>query len=151
MATCFIDTTTLLYSLDQEEPEKQITAREWLKTLRDTGQMMMSVQVLNECYWSASRKARFEAGRTQLREFLDGYRYWATAALDHDLLPECWKLQDRYGVQFWDGLLLASANRAGCRWFLSEDLNDGQLYGDVRAINPFRHAPQDVLGPRATS
>ncbi len=45
-----------------------------------------------------------------------------------------------------DALLLASANAAGCRHFLTEDLNDGQLYGDVRVVDPFRHAPEDVLG-----
>ena len=40
---------------------------------------------------------------------------------------QAWALQDRYGVQFRDALLLASANAANCRWFLSEDLNDGQV------------------------
>ncbi len=43
------------------------------------------------------------------------------------------------------------ANAAGCGHFLSEDLNDGQVYGSVRVINPFRHAPDDVLGPALSS
>jgi predicted nucleic acid-binding protein len=45
--------------------------------------------------------------------------------------------------------LLASANDAGCEYFLSEDLNDGQTYGAVTVVNPFRHAPADVLGAAA--
>jgi hypothetical protein len=33
-----------------------------------------------------------------------------------------------------------------CTHFLSEDLNDGQAYGELVAVDPFRHAPEDVLG-----
>ena len=33
---------------------------------------------------------------------------------------------------------LASAEAAGCDEFLTEDLNDGQTYGSVRAVNPFK-------------
>ncbi len=69
-----------------------------------------------------------------------------TAPLDFDTILGAWALQDRYGVRIWDALLLASANAVGSSHFLTEDLNDGQIYGGVQAINPFRHEPQDVLG-----
>jgi predicted nucleic acid-binding protein len=62
------------------------------------------------------------------------------------VLQRGWLIQDRYGLRFWDALLVASANAAKCAYFLSEDLNDGQAYGSVVAIDPFRHAPEDVLG-----
>ena len=39
---------------------------------------------------------------------------------------------------FFDSLLLASAERDGCGVLYTEDLNDGQLYGAVRAVNPFK-------------
>ena len=35
-------------------------------------------------------------------------------------------------------MLLVAAEDAGCDEFLSEDLNDGQLYCGVRAVNPFK-------------
>jgi predicted nucleic acid-binding protein len=76
---------------------------------------------------------------------------WTKAPLLADTLGEAFSMEDRYGVRFWDALLLASANAAGSAYFLSEDLNDGQLYGAVRAINPFRHTPEDVLGAAARS
>ena len=41
-------------------------------------------------------------------------------------------------TQFYDSLMLAAAESAGCGEILTEDLNDGQLYGTVRAINPFK-------------
>jgi hypothetical protein len=77
---------------------------------------------------------------------LADYMVWATAPLGVDVLTGAWELQDRHSVGFWDALLLASASAARCKHFLTEELNDGQLYGDVRVVDPFRHAPEDVLG-----
>ena len=44
----------------------------------------------------------------------------------------------RYELQFYDSLLLATAEALGCDEFLTEDLNDGQMYGSVKAVNPFK-------------
>ncbi len=38
----------------------------------------------------------------------------------------------------YDSLLLASASEIGCDEFISEDLNDGQIYCGMRAVNPFK-------------
>ena len=40
----------------------------------------------------------------------------------------------------WDALILTSAKKAGCAVVYTEDLNDGQKYGSVKAVNPFRGA-----------
>jgi len=34
---------------------------------------------------------------------------------------------------------------AGCTHLLTEDLQDGQDLDGIRVVNPFRHAPADVL------
>jgi predicted nucleic acid-binding protein len=107
----------------------------------------MSPQVLNESYWVVARKPAFAHARAMIRSYLGDHRAWTTAPLEAQTLFDAWALEDRYGIGFWDALLLASANSAGCAVFLSEDLNDGQTYGRVKAVNPFRHAPADVLGP----
>ncbi|MBM3569408.1 MAG: PIN domain-containing protein [Alphaproteobacteria bacterium] len=41
----------------------------------------------------------------------------------------------RYGL--FDGLLLATVERAGCRVLLSEDMADGRKFGAVTILNPF--------------
>jgi predicted nucleic acid-binding protein len=106
----------------------------------------MSPQVLNECYSVVWRKPAFAHARPIIRAYLADYGVWTTAPLQADTTFQAWEIADRYQVGFWDALLLASANAARCTHFLSEDLNDGQVYGTVQAVNPFRHAPQDVLG-----
>jgi hypothetical protein len=44
-------------------------------------------------------------------------------------------------LSFWDPLIVAAARAAGCDRILSEDLTDGELYGSVTVVNPFRHDP----------
>jgi len=142
----FVDSTTLLYTLDPTEAPKRTRCVLWLKSLRLLGSLMMSPQVLNETYSVVMRKPAFGSARGGIRAHLSDYAAWATAPLNVEVLVAGWRLQDRFRVPFRDCLLLASANAAGCGFFLSEDLNDGQVYGDVRVIDPFRHAPSDVLG-----
>ena len=37
-----------------------------------------------------------------------------------------------------DSLLLATAEANGCSEFISEDLNDGQIYCGMKIVNPFK-------------
>ncbi|MDQ2859921.1 MAG: PIN domain-containing protein [Pseudomonadota bacterium] len=142
----FVDSTTLLYTLDPTDVRKRAGCVLWLKTLRLSGALTMSPQVLNETYSVVMRKPAFGMARAGIRTHLSDYAAWVTAPLNVEVLVAGWRLQDRFRVPFWDCLLLASANAAGCAFFLSEDLNDGKVYGEVRVIDPFRHAPADVLG-----
>ena len=107
-------------------------------------QLVLNRQVLHETYWVLRRKPAFAAPREAARRYVMAYEQWAAApsvGMEH-----AWRLEDRYGLGLWDALLMASARAAHCDCFLSEDLNDGQQYDGVTAINPFRHAPEDVLG-----
>jgi predicted nucleic acid-binding protein len=143
----FADSTTILYPLDPTEVDKGRICETWLRMVRPSGTLVLAMQVLNEVHSAVWRKPVFNLARAGLRDHLRAYHPFCTAPPQTPVIQEqAWALQDRYGVQFWDALLLASANAANCRWFLSEDLNDGQVYGGVTAINPFRHKPEDVLG-----
>lgn len=48
------------------------------------------------------------------------------------------EIKNRYDIQFYDAMMLAAAERAGASEFYTEDLNDGQLYCDIKAVNPFK-------------
>ncbi|HEX6860666.1 MAG TPA: PIN domain-containing protein [Caulobacteraceae bacterium] len=132
--------------LTGQDLEKRSRAREWLRRLGPSDRVILSPQVLNEAYSVLTLKHRLHPVDDGVRVALARYMRWVRAPLDVDTIAAAWALQDRYNLRIWDALLLASANLAGCGYFLSEDLNDGQQYGVVQAINPFRHAPEDVLG-----
>ncbi len=48
----------------------------------------------------------------------------------------------RLGI--WDAVILSVASRAGCRLLLSEDMQDGFIWGGVTVLNPFA-SPQPAL------
>jgi predicted nucleic acid-binding protein len=57
-----------------------------------------------------------------------------------------WRVQDHYRISFWDSLVVAAAQRAGCR-ILTEDLQDGQDFDGVIVVNPFRYPPGEFEDP----
>lgn len=143
----FVDSTTLIYLRDRRDPAKQRMCAAWLKTLIRRGLLTVNPQVLNEVYWVLRRKRQLGVTRDQARRTIRFFLPYATARTSSALMAPAWRLEDGAGVVYYDALLLASAREAGCGHFLSEDLNDGQLYAGVQVVNPFRHRPEDVLGP----
>lgn len=47
------------------------------------------------------------------------------------------ELARRFRINYFDAALLAAAERLGAPVFYTEDLNHNQVYGSVRAVNPF--------------
>jgi predicted nucleic acid-binding protein len=149
MKSVFVDSNVVIYSLNAGDPAKQSVAQAWLSRLARSGDLVLSPQVTNETYSVVTRKLRLHPIGDGVRDSIELLEPGVTAPLDFDVLRLAWQFGDRYQVAFWDALLLASANIAGCSHFLSEDLSDGQAYGAVTVVDPFRHRPEDVLG-RAT-
>jgi hypothetical protein len=59
-------------------------------------------------------------------------------------------LHAHLGYSWWDCLLVASALKLGCTFFLSEDLQDGQRIAvttdqSLTIVNPFAHSPEQIL------
>jgi predicted nucleic acid-binding protein len=46
----------------------------------------------------------------------------------------------QFRLAYYDGAILAAAERLGCGTVLSEDMADGQSYGGVTVRNPFRES-----------
>ena len=53
--------------------------------------------------------------------------------------------EDRLGLSYWDCLIVAAAQAAGCDYLLSEDLQDGQRLDSVTVINPLAHQRETIL------
>jgi len=72
---------------------------------------------------------------------------WQPVVSDSRLVEEAWSKQDRYKASWWDSLIVAAAQSASCRYLLSEDFQDGQIFDDLEVINPFRHEPESLFQP----
>lgn len=54
------------------------------------------------------------------------------------MLDDALAIKARYQLSSWDSAIVAAAKAADCREILSEDMGDGQDYGGVRVLNPFK-------------
>ena len=57
--------------------------------------------------------------------------------IDAQLVERAIETLRRYGISYWDALIVAAAERSGCRKLLSEDLNADQRYHGIVVVNPF--------------
>lgn len=138
----FVDTNVLLYSFDSRHPAKNEQATSWLDYLWNTSNGRMSWQVLNEFYENAVRK--FGVQPSDARKAVSVFTMWQPSGIDFDLVQRAWYWMDQARLTYWDSLILASAERLGCSFLLSEDFQAGREYGTVRIISPFKQQPQDL-------
>lgn len=140
-----VDTNVLLYACDDRDPEKQATAQRWLEVLAAREAGVVTPQVIGEMHAVAAR-GKIALEPTELRRIMLGLRPWSTGATDLELIGRAWSLHGRTRFQWWDCVILAGAIRAGCRYLLSEDYEDGRTIDGTTIVNPFRTDPMTLLG-----
>ncbi len=133
----FVDTNVLLYSISTvpAESDKAAKARELLSS-RD---LVLSVQVLQEFYVQAARPSRpSPLTHDEVVAFIRTWRRFPTQDVTLSVLEDALAIKARWQLSYWDSAILAAARQAGCDEVLSEDMNDGQDYGGVKVVNPFK-------------
>lgn len=135
-ARLFIDTNILIYALDPATPQKRATSADLLRRTINSHILALSPQNLNECYRVLTQRRQL-VPRQAAQAFLAHLMPWCIAPLDAQTTVKAWAVQDEAGLAWWDALLVAAALRAGCKLFISEDMQDGQLIFGMRIANPF--------------
>lgn len=133
----FLDTNVLIYSIDGNDPAKQAVARDIVVSAVRGGGFLISAQVLNEFSNIALLKLKLSVEET--RKFVSFFGRIGVVSLESRWTDAALLLKQRYETQFFDSLLLVAAQENGCDEILTEDLNDGQMYGSVKAVNPFKN------------
>jgi predicted nucleic acid-binding protein len=137
-ALVFVDTNVLLYARDAGQPRKQPVAQDWLATLWRTRSGRISTQVLSEYYVNATRKLAPRMPEADAWDDVRALLQWRPRAVDADLLQRGREVMSRHRLGWWDSLVVAAARAEGCAILLSEDLQDGGVYGGVTVRDPFR-------------
>ena len=102
----------------------------------DSGDFIISEQVLNE--FSSIALSKLKISKDAIKEYLKFFREMAIVPFPENAAERGLDIAERYQLQFYDSLLLATAEANGCSEFISEDLNDGQIYCEMKAVNPFK-------------
>jgi len=133
----FLDTNVVVYAYDDSNPRKQEVAR---RLLREgvSGKIVISTQVLGEFASTMLHKVSPPATADAVMKGLDALAAIRLVVPDAELVRRAVQARAAYGIHFYDGMIVAAAERAGCQRILSEDLNAGQEYFGVTVSNPFR-------------
>jgi predicted nucleic acid-binding protein len=133
---CFLDTNVLFYAamarfVDPAKPERA-------RLLMMETYFGLSGQVMQEFFVNATRKTARPLTIAEALDWLEGLRQRPFAMLDLDLVRRGAEIAERYRIAYWDGAIVAAAERLGAPIVYSEDLSHGQTDGSVRVENPFR-------------
>ena len=130
------DTNVLVYATAAIADDRATRARELMARAMRAANSILLLQSLAEFSSVAIRKARIpvqDIGRI--------LQAWCAVlpiqpADDSDLFRALEAVRT-HRLAFWDGMLWASAHRAGVKHMLTEDFQDGFVMQDVTFINPF--------------
>jgi predicted nucleic acid-binding protein len=135
MSKTFIDTNIVVCANDKRDSVKQKIAVDLISTLMDSGQGVISTQVLQEYAVTALQKLHQRPDaviRTiAILEQLE------VVQQNPEMIRKAVELKTLYQISFWDACIVSNAVAAGCSTIISEDLNTGQFYSGVAVINPF--------------
>ena len=139
----FFDTNILLYSATDQDPRKGDIARELIAhaiTVNHDG--CISTQVLGE--FANVMIGKLQQTQETVDGYLDYFRDLLKTDVTIDLVRHAIDVKEEYGIQFFDALIVSTAEKLGCTEIVSEDLNPDQTYRGMAVVNPFG-GTSDVL------
>jgi predicted nucleic acid-binding protein len=140
----FVDANVLVYSRDASEPKKQARAMAWMTHLWETQSGRLSFQILQEFYVTVTEKLKPGLDSAEARSDVRSFLAWRPITIDGRVIEGAWLIQDQLKFSWWDALILSAAQVAGCRYLLSEDLQENQELGQLTILNPFRTDPASL-------
>ena len=132
----FFDSNLLVYTDDQDAPEKQSQALDLLERARHSRKGVLSTQVLQEYFVSSVRKLGVPA--QVARRKVEIFSRFELVRIDSDDILAAIDLHRLHQFHFWDALILRAALRSGCSVLYSEDLQSGRKVEGLEIVNPFR-------------
>ena len=126
----FVDTNILVYALLDDSP-KQRAALDLLQS-----GCVISTQVLNEFTNVARKKAKLEW--QEIQDLSNAIQSLAeTVPLDVATHNRALTIAQTYGFSFYDSLIVAAAQKSGCNFLFTEDMQHGQKIETLMISNPF--------------
>ena len=134
----FLDTNVLVYAYDRSAGQKHSIAAQVVETCWVEENGCLCIQVLQEFFVTVTRKISAPLDLPTARQIVADLAHWRLQAPDVAHLLDAIDLQQTYQLSFWDAMVVQSAVSLGCAQLLSEDLSHGQIFGEVKIVNPFK-------------
>ena len=138
----FLDANILVYCIDPAGGPRRAAATDIVR--RASGGASIAEQVLFEFTHVAVRKLgmpRDQAVAT-VQSLMQNFKI---ALPPHDIVDKALDMMLTYKISIWDARLLAVCSTGGADTLLSEDLQDGGIYGSITVVNPFEASNGAIL------
>jgi predicted nucleic acid-binding protein len=137
-ARFFIDTNVFVYSFDDRQPDKKVRSLAIISDALQTGNGMISWQVVQEFLNVSTRKFLVPLKPEDATLYLQKVLHPLCQVFpDVNLYSAALDIMTKSGYSFYDSLIIASSQHCGCETLYSEDLHSGHQVDRVKVINPF--------------
>ena len=134
----FLDTNIFVYSFDKSAPGKRAQAIALIADALESGNGIISSQVIQEFLNVATRKFKTPMDLSQSLIYLNKVlNPLCQVSPDLEYYTSALQLQEEIGYSFYDSLILAGAMHGGCKVLLTEDMQDGRNIWGLEIVNPF--------------
>jgi predicted nucleic acid-binding protein len=137
-ARFFLDTNIFAYTFDTKAPAKAKRATRLIRQAVDTGEGIVSYQVIQEFFNVAFRRFPQPMNVAEAEQYLiTVFRPLLSIHSSPALYVEALRVTGKYRLSWYDSLIVAAALQAQCSTLYSEDLQHGRELEGLRIENPF--------------
>jgi predicted nucleic acid-binding protein len=97
----------------------------------------VSAQVIQEFYWAATRPYKLALTHEQALTYVEAWKSLPFQETNLQIIDDALFLTGQFRIAYWDAAIIAAARHMDCDTLYTEDLNHGQDYEGVIAVNPF--------------
>ena len=136
-ARVFVDTNILVYAYDSSARDKHEIAKKEIAGLWNSGQGLISTQVLQELYVTITKKVLRPVESDLARMIIQDFLQWKVVINDGQSILEAIDIQNKHKFDFWDAMVVQAAIKGEAAVLLSEDFESGRTIDGIRFRNPF--------------
>jgi predicted nucleic acid-binding protein len=137
-ARFFLDTNIFIYVFDTKAPSKARKAARLIRQAVDTGEGIVSYQVVQEFMNVALRRFAQPMTVAEAEQYLiTVFRPLLGVHSSPALYLEALRIAGAHRLAWYDSLIVAAALEANCDTLYSEDFQHGQEIERLRIENPF--------------
>jgi predicted nucleic acid-binding protein len=134
----FLDTNIFAYTFDAKAPAKARKAAQLVRRAADTGQGIVSYQVVQEFFNVALRRFLEPMNVAEAEQYLiTVFRPLLAVHSSPVLYAEALRIAGKHRIRWYDSLIVAAALEGQCETLYTEDLQHGWKIEGLRVENPF--------------
>ena len=132
----FLDTNIIVYAYDRTAARKHDVAGDILVEAWNSGNGVISTQVLQELFVTLTRKIPNPLTIPETRKMIVDFLKWDVVILNGDTILDAIDIHAKHKFSFWDSMVVSAALQGGADLLYTEDLHGITIDG-LTVKNPF--------------